>query len=347
LENSDLGFQDEVPAGGRLNSSRTPPASPLTFRGLRGEVDYPLLADLVRESRQADRIPDAVSVTIIAQSYAPNDHFDPARQVLIAELAGTAIGYSRLGWYSSAADNRLYYQISYLRPQYRELGYWPAMVRQNDSRLRELAATHSPRPVHFLQAWATDAQKEWMAALESEGYQIVRRFNNMLHPLTSIPVKPLPAGFELRPVQPEHFRAIWEAQKEMNQGMFENADEDWTEDQYPAWLEAAQRTSALWQVAWAGDQLAGMVLARIDAAQNAERGQKRGYTEHIYVRRPWRQQGLAGALIVRALQMLRAQGMEEAELGVDADNESAAYRLYESLGYKTYYVDLWWRKAMV
>ena len=44
--------------------------------------------------------------------------------------------------------------------------------------------------------------------------------------------------------------------------------------------------------------------------------------------------------------MLKAQGMEETELGVDAENESAAFRLYESLGYKTVSVDTWFRRAM-
>ncbi len=320
----------------------------IVFRGLRGEVDYPLLVEIIQGSRQVDCIPDPVSLEIVAASYASNERFDPARQVLIAELAGasTAIGYSRLGWYSSTADNRLYYQVSYLRPEYRGRGYWQAMVHQNDLRLRELAALHSPVAECFLQAWATDAQVEWSAALQGEGYQEVRRFNNMLHPLDVIPDRPLPAGFEIRPVRPEHFRPIWEAQKEMNQGLFENAAEDWTEEKYPAWLEEAQHTSELWQVAWVGDQLAGMVLAHINAEQNTERGQKRGYTEHIYVRPSWRKRGLAAALIVTALRVLKAQGMVEAELGVDAKNESAAYRLYENLGYKTYYADLWWRKAL-
>ena len=38
--------------------------------------------------------------------------------------------------------------------------------------------------------------------------------------------------------------------------------------------------------------------------------------------------------------------MQEAELGVDSENESAAFRLYQKIGYKTFSVDTWFRKAM-
>jgi ribosomal protein S18 acetylase RimI-like enzyme len=78
-----------------------------------------------------------------------------------------------------------------------------------------------------------------------------------------------------------------------------------------------------------------MVQNYIDAEQNAKFNRKRGYTENIAVRRPYRKQGLASALIARSLKMLKELGMEEAALGVDAENLSGALRLYENLGFRT------------
>jgi ribosomal protein S18 acetylase RimI-like enzyme len=141
-------------------------------------------------------------------------------------------------------------------------------------------------------------------------------------------------------------RLIWEAQKEMNQGLFENVVEDWLEEKYPNWLEDPSHTPQFWQVAWVGDQIAGMVLARIDDKENQQRQRKHGYTEHIYVRPAWRKRGLASALIARSLQVLKEQGILEAELGVDAENESAAFSLYQRMGYKTFSIDTWFRKPM-
>ncbi len=322
--------------------------SGLSFRGLLGESDYPLLLAINRSSRQAENDTFAVSLEDIARVFAEVDGVNAAREVSIASLGGepAAIGYSRLGWYSSRADTCLYFQVSFLRQEFRGRGLWQAMVRQNERRLREIAASQPAAPQCFFQAWSSDNQVEWISVLESTGYQAVRRFNNMLFQMGEVPNIPLPVGFEIRSVKPEHMRAIWEAQKEMNAGLFENVAEDWLEEKYVAWLENSLPESRYWQVAWDGDQLAGMVLARIDEKENEERKLKRGHTEHIFVRPGWRKRGLASALIARSLQVLKEQGMIEAELGVDSENESAAFSLYQKMGYVTFSVDTWFRKTM-
>ncbi|TFH36753.1 MAG: GNAT family N-acetyltransferase [Anaerolineales bacterium] len=89
-----------------------------------------------------------------------------------------------------------------------------------------------------------------------------------------------------------------------------------------------------------------MVLARIDEVENRDLKRKRGYTEHVFVRRPWRQRGLAKALVVRSLRVLKERGMEEGELGVDSENESGAFGFYQRLGYETFSTDIWFRKPM-
>ena len=71
---------------------------------------------------------------------------------------------------------------------------------------------------------------------------------------------------------------------------------------------------SLWRVAWQGDEVAGMVLSFINKDENEMYGRKRGYTENICVRRPWRKQGLAKALI--ALSLTAAQGARDDRSGV-------------------------------
>jgi len=321
----------------------------IVYRGVQSEDDYPLLLEINLSSRQADNDLEKVTLNDIARVLAHMNEMTPQEGVLIASLADTsaaAIGYSRLGWYSSSADTRLYYQVSFLRSNYRGRGYWQQMVKQNEHRLREVAQKHSSIAQRFFQAWATDKQKDWISVLESMDYQVVRRFNNMLFDLRDIPTTRMPAGFEILPVRPQQMHSIWEAQKEMNDGLFENVAEDWQDDKFPAWLEDPERDPRFWQVAWSGDQLAGMVLVRIDARENEGRERKRGYTEHIYVRPQFRKRGLASALITRSLQVLKQQGMQEAELGVDSENESAAFKLYQKIGYRTASIDTWFRKKI-
>lgn len=210
----------------------------------------------------------------------------------------------------------------------------------------EIASTHQFTPRRFFQAWAKDTQEKWISVLEGEGYQAVRHFKNMLHRLNDIPDRALPVGLEIRPAQREHYRSIWEAQREVQQELFEIVEEAWVEERYESWVESPSHTPHLWQVAWDGDQVAGMVLNRIDNAEQNGPVHKRGYTEHIFVRRPWRKRGLGSALLVRSLQILKGQGMEEAELGVDKENESGAYEFYRRMGFQTFSTDIWYRKPM-
>lgn len=325
----------------------------LSFWNLRDERDYPLLLELNRSSREADGAgysgadtsgPDSITLEAIAQTLANMDGLSAQQGVIIAAQAGEAIGYSRLGWYSSRPQTRLYYQISFLRAEKRFL--WSALIAENERRLQEIASGHTPVTERYFQAWASDYQSEWKNVLEKMNYQVARRFNNMLYHLGEAPSQPLPAGLEIRPVLPEHMHQVWEAQREFNAGLFENVAEDWLEEKYPAWLANPENQPAFWQAAWDGDRLAGMMLARLDEAAAPHPG-KHGHTEHIYMRPQWRGRGLASALIAHSLQLLKAQGATEVELGVDAENESAAFRLYERLGYRTFSVDIWYRKRMV
>ncbi len=323
----------------------------LTIRSLQGEDDYALMHSIVTASDRADQVNEDTTLDGIKHWCTPSDRFDLARDLLIATVNNevgelTVVGFSRLTWYTGAQDIRLYDQTSFLHPDWRHQELWAAMVRQNEKRLREIAAHHLDHPHRFFQGWATETQVAWISVLTSEGYQAVRHFNNMLYRFGEIPSRDLPPGLEIRPVKPEHFRSIWEAQKEVASPLFENVSENWTEDKYEKWLSNPSHTPRLWQVAWDDDQVAGMVLNRVNADENKALGRKRGYTEHIFVRQPWRNRGLASALLCRSLQVLKDQGMHEAELGVDTENESGAYGFYQRMGYKTFSTDIWFRKPM-
>jgi mycothiol synthase len=333
------------------HDGETPEPPTLTFRDFQGDADYPLLLSILIESTRADQIIETASLDDIRRWCAPSTRFDPYRNLLFAlsysaDGEPSVIGFSRFNWYTGRKDTRIYFQTSFLLPEWRDRGFWPAMVQQNEHRLREMAAGHPFNPRCFFQAWATGTQVKWISVLEGEGYQVVRHFNNMLHRLKDIPDRALPAGVQIHPVRPEHKRAIWEAQREVQKELFETVSEHWTEENYEAWLANPSHTPHLWQVAWDGDQVAGMVLNRIDETENRARERRRGYTEHIFVRRPWRRRGLAGALIARSLRLLKAQGMEEAELGVDSENDSGAHDFYVRMGYQTFSTDLWLRKPM-
>jgi ribosomal protein S18 acetylase RimI-like enzyme len=147
-----------------------------------------------------------------------------------------------------------------------------------------------------------------------------------------LPEHPLPAGFELRAVTPDQHRAIFDADNEAFRDHWGHREQD--DGDFRARFEHPETATSLWCVAWDGDQVVGSVMNWIFAEENEQLGIKRGWLEHVSVRRAWRGRGVAKALCAASFAVLRDHGMEEAWLGVDASNPTGALQLYEGLGFQ-------------
>jgi mycothiol synthase len=302
----------------------------LAFRGFRGEVDYAAMVDVINGSKEADGLEETTSLEDLARNYKHLVNCDPYQDMLFAEVYGEVVGYSRVWWEQELDGQRIYSHFCFLLPAWREQGIRCAMLRHSERRLREIAASQNSGGLFH--AGAADTEDDWATLLSCEGYEAVRYEFDMVRPnLDDIPDLPLPEGLEVRPALPEHYRTIWEAAREAFQDHW--GVTEWTEEVFVEWQDSPLFTPDLWQVAWDGEQVAGMVQSFINHEENAEYGRLRGYTENISVRRPWRRRGLARALIARSLQLLKERGMTEAALGVDAQNPNGALRLYQSMGF--------------
>lgn len=164
------------------------------------------------------------------------------------------------------------------------------------------------------------------------GYRPIRYGFVMQRDLVEpIPDVPLPEGIEVRPVVEADHRRIWDADAEAFMDHWEHSVRE--ELDYRRFFEEPSLDTSLWQVAWAGDEVAGSVLNFIYADENCELGIDAGWLAHVSVRRPWRGRSVAGALIARSLVALRDRGMAVARLGVDGENPTGAVSLYRRYGF--------------
>jgi ribosomal protein S18 acetylase RimI-like enzyme len=147
-----------------------------------------------------------------------------------------------------------------------------------------------------------------------------------------VPDAELPQGIETRPATPDQNRQIYDAEGEAFLEHWGEALED--ESDYERWVKNPKWKHELWQVAWQGDEIVGMVRSYVDENENQQYNYRRGYTENISVRKPWRGRGIAKALLVKSMKMFRDMGFDQTALGVDSENATGAYQLYESVGYK-------------
>lgn len=324
-----------------------PPIAGLVFRHFRGPDDYPEMVRIANEITVANGYEWNTTVEEMTDDYKPDERFDPAHDLLLAEVDGATIGYWRVIWWAVENGPLIYSMSHNLHPAWRGQGIGRAMLNWQENRARAIAGHDTSRPQH-LQGYATEGNRYLAGLLEANGYQASRYFQLRVRPtLDNIPDFPLPAGLEVRPVRPEHYRAIWDADIDAfhdHWGVSEPEEED-----YRRWLEhKVWFQPDLWQVAWdtATGQIAGQVRTYIDHAENEYFGRRRGYTEFISVRRPYRRRGLARALIALSLRAQRDAGMTESALNVDADSLTGATRIYEECGFQVEQTGTVYRKAL-
>jgi ribosomal protein S18 acetylase RimI-like enzyme len=270
---------------------------------------------------------------------------DPARDVAIADIDGRIVGYGRAASNQEPDGRRIYELLPFVDPTVAGEEVFTAMVDALELRLRTIASEH-PDGEKLFETFGADRAPEREALLRAYGYEPVRHGYSMVRPsVDDLPDAPLPAGLEIREVLPEHLPAIWAADQEA----FRDA---WgfrpaTEGDYQRFLtDPVMSDTSLWRVAWDGAEVAGQVRSFINAEENERFGRKRGYTENISVRRPWRRRGLARALIAASFPLLRARGMTEAGLGVDTENVSGALRVYEGCGFRPISRNTVYRKSL-
>jgi len=318
------------------------------FRHFRGSIDYPSMAAAIALSADADQVNQVATAEDIAIAYTHLSNSDPYHDMIVAEANHAIIGYSRGWWYKEENGPHLYAFVGFLVPAWRRKGIGRQLLHWMENRLRAIAADHPGEQEKFFQAFVTEYEVGLAAMLARAGYQPVRYEWEMVRPtLNNLPDFPMPAGLEIRPVLPEHYQAIWDADTEAFRDHWGFSEP--TDAEYQDWL-ADKRIfqPELWQVAWdvATNQIAGQVRPFIHHAQNDKYKRKRSFTESISVRRPWRRRGLARALIVRSLDAQKQQGMTESALSVDSENRSGATRIYEECGFRVTKQNTIYRKQL-
>lgn len=330
---------------GSLTDSPTLTAALL--RPFAGDTDFPAMAEVANASFAADGIASVRTAEVMRADYAAMSSFDPLRSIAMAEIDGRLVGYARTWQYTTGEGFLVQPQIAFVHPEFRRRGVGSALLHCMEERARVVAATQPESTVCLHQAFVTEGERDRAHLLERSGYAIVRHFLDMERPtLDAIPQFPLPAGFEVRAVQPEHLRAIFDAHIEALRDHWGHARPD--PEDFERWQSSRTFQPHLWQVAWhvASNQVAGQVKPWIDEEQNATQGRRRGYTEFISVGRPWRRHGLARALVARALHAQKAAGMNESALGVDGESVFSAAQLYEACGFQVVKRNALYRKPL-
>jgi GNAT superfamily N-acetyltransferase len=239
---------------------------------------------------------------------------DPERDLWVVRDRDRVVGYGAVRERNGTWDVE-----GYVHPDARGRG----IGRRIATRLEAEAARAGARTVHHSTLEADAAARTLMESLR---YVPVRIFREMRIELDAPPPAPVwPDGLRAVAFDPERdARAFHAAHQEAFADHW-----DFTPRDFATWAKtslAGERFDpALWCVVRAGDEIAAGTIGTGGTYGG-------GFVHSLFTRRPWRRKGVGAALLLDAFSRFWERGERSVGLGVDAANDTGAFRLYERAG---------------
>lgn len=296
-----------------------------------GPEDLQTIIRLLCASRPAERITDYPSIVDLQEILArPGVQ---ANTALWQAAGGQFVGFSIVD-----DSNNLLFDVA---PDAAGGGIESQMIAWGVDRLRE----SKPGQIGLLtlDASCRDDDRERIALLERHGFerQAVRSLH-LIRPLDEpIPTPRLPADLSIRHVAGEHEA---EALVALHRAAF--GTENLTVQDRLSWMRTPEYDPTLDLVAVTPDgALAAYCMCHISREENARSGRSEGYTDPVATHPAWQLRGLARALLLTGLELLRQRGVETAVLGTSSDN-IAMQQTARSVGFRVQMTRLWFAKPL-
>lgn len=208
-------------------------------------------------------------------------------------------------------------------------GIGAALVAEAERRARRFVPSAPPGERIVMHAGTLAEEPRVAALLTAHGYFEARRFAQMSIEFDR-PPNPPPAipEIEIRQLAPGDERAVYDC---LTEAFADHWGGNWPTQE--VWLQRHVDASTnfdpeLWQLAWDGTTLAGVLIADPDADGDPTLG----HVSNIGVRRAYRRRGIGEALLRTSFAQFHARGLRGVVLEVDAESITGATRLYERLG---------------
>ena len=294
--------------------------------------DLPAIANLWNRHYQTFNPDESLTVEDLKEYYTSPEIHAETDVTIITDGDNQIIGMYEIELSTSSGRS---WSDGVVDPRYTHCGVGTHILHDSEATvLARLSSKLDENTPIAIQRHCVSNDLQTRALLEANGYKQVRSFFRMKIDLTQageIDAPPLPDGIELRPVQPEHYPAIYAAHQESFRDHW-----GWEPYPYEEWehfqLKGDNADPSLWQIAWAGDEVASINLNR----RYGEEKPDWAWVSTVGTRPRYRKTGLASALLRRSFQTFQARGFANAALGVDATNPLGAVAIYERAGMSIY-----------
>ena len=305
-------------------------ASTLVLRAAT-PADLPALHAIQRRIEEHDGLPLATPLSEFGEWF-DDPHLDVALDTRLAEIGGTIAGYGRI-WHSPSGEREeRAYVLGGVDPAHRRRGVGSALLGWQIARAGErLRALPGGLPLH-VRATAYEAQRDALALYARHGMEPVRYTDELLRDLEALPEAPDLGGVAIVPWDAARSEEARVAQNEAFADHWGSTPRDaaaWEHD-----LSSSGTRLDLSFLALDGGRVVGVCRNGFFPGDEAVTGRRDGWIVNLSVVRSHRRRGVASGLIVASLHAFRAAGLTHSSLGVDSENVTGAYGVYERLGYR-------------
>jgi mycothiol synthase len=286
---------------------------------------------LLTAIQHADRSDDFPSEQHLREAFGHPDQDFASGSMAIYD-GRTMVGYGVLTGRSEADPVHDMRYDGGIHPSYRGRGLGGELLDWAEQAAVPLHHDRHPGRPLSLSSGCLSSNAGAVALHEQRGYQPVRRFHSMVRNLSAaIPDAVAPAGVQIVGYQPdmaEHARLIRNESFRDHWGSTETTAELWAH-----FLASDAFRPGFSFLAYGGSEPFGMLMSYEHEAYNTKTGHRDLHISLVGTRAAGRKRGIATALLTTAMSAARADGYDQASLGVDADSLTGAVRLYEQVGF--------------
>jgi ribosomal protein S18 acetylase RimI-like enzyme len=293
--------------------------------------DFGAVHALMRRIEQHDRIPIATPLAEV-EEWLDEPYLDLAADTRLVEAGGEVAAWGRVWHRPGGGREERALVLGGVDPAHRGRGLGTALLAWQVARAEERLRAGPQGVPCFVRAQAYDFQAADLRLFARHGLTPVRYNDELLRDLTDLPPRPDVPGIAIAP---------WDRARSEEARLAQNEAfaDHWgsTERDAAAWAHdvAAYGTRLdLSFFALDGARIVGVCRNGHFPEDEAVHGRRDGWVINVSVVRSHRKRGIASALLVASLEAFARAGFTHSALGVDSENPTGAYGVYERLGYR-------------
>lgn len=309
---------------------RPVPMRPIDVEDLRR------LHRLIREIEVAEGQPMVTPLAEVEELFDDPDT-DVVADLRVIERDRTLVGWARVLHHPSGERLERVFCLGGVHPAHRAAGLGRELLGWSLRRAEEKLAETPAHLPGFALVSCYETQLETAQLAARLGFAPVRYNDELQRPLTELPPVPELDGITIRRWDEgdaastnEGARLVYNAAFADHWGSTPRSVESWASNL------ATHGTRLDLSFVAVDDETGGIVAYSLNdhwPDDEAVTGRLDGWIGSLGTLREHRKRGIASALVVRSLHRFAEAGLNSAMLGVDTDNPSGAYGIYESLGF--------------